>query len=186
MKLGYARCSTVDQNRDLQIDALTAAGCERIVEETGSGSKDDRPQLRMMLDMMREGDVLVVWKLDRLGRSMSHLVRTIDDLNKRGIGFKCVTQDIDTTTAGGKLVFGIFAAIAEFERSMIVERTKAGMAAAVKRGVKVGLPLKLTPIQVEGAKARIANGYSVKKIARELGVHGKTLRRYLDTSHMEP
>lgn len=179
MICGYARVSGVSQDHALQIDALKAAGCERIVEETGSGSKDDRPQLKMLLELMRQGDILVVWKLDRLGRSMSHLVRTIDDMNKRGIGFKCVTQDIDTTTAGGKLVFGIFAAIAEFERSMIVERTKAGMAAAVKRGVKVGLPLKLTPIQVEGAKARIANGQSVKRTAKELGVHGKTLARYL-------
>ena len=180
MKIAYCRVSTEQQDHALQRDALLADGCERIVEETASGSKDDRPQLKLLLDMMRAGDVLVVWKLDRLGRSMAHLVRTIDDLNKRGIGFRCLTQDIDTTTAGGKLVFGIFAAIAEFERSMIVERTNAGMAAAKKRGIKIGPPHKLTSIQVEGAKSRIANGQSIKSTARELGVHGKTLARYLD------
>lgn len=180
MKVGYARVSGESQDHSLQLDALRAAGCDRIIEETASGSKDDRPQLKMMLDMLREGDVIVIWKLDRLGRSMSHLVRTIEDLNKRGIGLKCLTQDIDTTTANGRLVFGIFAAIAEFEREMIRERTKAGMAAAIKRGTKIGRNNKASRIQIDGAMARIAKGESVRLVAREMEIHHKTLYRYIE------
>lgn len=178
MIIGYARVSTSSQDHALQIDGLRDAGCERVVEETGSGSKDDRPQLKMLLDMMREGDILVVWKLDRLGRSMQHLVNTISELQKRGIEFRCVTQAIDTTTPGGKLTFGIFAAIAEFERSMIIERTKAGIEAALKRGVKLGHPRSLTDIQVAGAILTIQQtGRSISSLAKELGVHHKTMSR---------
>lgn len=180
MRVGYARVSGESQDHALQLDALREAGCERIIEETASGAKTDRPQLAMLLNMMREGDVLVVWKLDRLSRSMRQLIETVDDLNKRGIGLKCLTQDIDTTTPGGRLVFGVFAAIAEFERAMIIERTKAGMAAAIKRGVKVGRKKSLSKIEVEGVMARIAQGWTLTDTARELGVHRQTIARYVE------
>lgn len=178
MRIGYARVSTSEQDHALQIDALRAAGCERIVEETASGAKIDRPQLAMLLNLMREGDVLVVWKLDRLSRSMQQLVNTVADLAKRGIGLKCLTQDIDTTTAGGRLVFGVFAAIAEFERAMIVERTKAGMAASRKRGIIPGRRHKLDAEKIAAARAQLDSGASLRMLARKLGVHHKTMARY--------
>lgn len=179
MMIGYARISTSDQDHALQRDALTAAGCTRIVEETASGSKTDRPQLMLLMDMMRDGDVLVVWKLDRLGRSMRHLIETIDDLNKRNIGFRCLTQNIDTTTANGRLVFGVFAAMAEFERSLIIERTKAGLEAAKKRGTKLGAKHKLSKTEIAGLRARHANNEPIRMIARDMGIHHKTAYRYL-------
>ena len=128
--IGYTRVSTTDQNLHLQVDALTTAGCQRIFEETASGSLRDRIQLRAAIDFLRPGDTLVVWKLDRLARSLAQLIDTIDELHKRECGFRSLTEAIDTTTAGGRLIFHIFGALAEFERSIIRERTIAGLQAA--------------------------------------------------------
>jgi len=140
MHVGYARVSTTEQNLDLQIDALTVAGCERLFTDTVSGGHVDRPGLAAALRECRSGDTLIVWKLDRLGRSLPHLVETVRDLGTRGVGFKCVQENIDTTTSGGKLIFHIFASLAEFERDLIRERTTAGLTAARARGRTGGRP----------------------------------------------
>ena len=160
MLVGYVRVSKADgsQVTDLQRDALLAAGVGRahIYEDTTSGRRDDRPGLAACLKALREGDTLVVWKLDRLGRDLRHLVNTVHELTTRGIGLKVLTGQgaaIDTTTAAGKLVFGIFAALAEFERELIVERTRAGMAAARARGRHGGRPYKMTPAKLRLAMA---------------------------------
>jgi hypothetical protein len=138
--LGYARVSTADQQAHLQVDALQRAGCYRVFTETASGARPDRPTLEQVLDQLRPGDTLVVWKLDRLGRSLRHLVDTVTGLAERGVGFRSLQEAIDTTTPGGKLVFHVFAALAEFERDLIRERTAAGLAAARARGRHVGRP----------------------------------------------
>jgi DNA invertase Pin-like site-specific DNA recombinase len=138
MLVGYARVSTSDQADHLQIDALKAAGCERIYRETVSGAKADRPELAKALAYLRPGDTLVVWKLDRLARSMKQLIETVEDLQKREIGFRSLTQAIDTTTPGGKFVFNVFGALAEFERDLIRDRTMAGLTAARARGRQGG------------------------------------------------
>src|SRR5436853_1979141 len=132
--IGYARVSTSSQDTGLQLDALKEAGCRRVFEETASGGNKARPHLRDALDFLRPGDTLVVWKLDRLARSLIQLIETIDELHKRECGFRSLTEAIDTTTAGGRLIFHIFGALAEFERSIIRERTKAGLDAARARG----------------------------------------------------
>src|SRR5512138_1848274 len=134
MLVGYARVSTADQTLALQQDALTKAGCERLFTDTASGSRTDRPGLDEALDFARRGDTLVVWRLDRLGRSLRHLIDTVFLLQERGIGFKSLQEQIDTTTSGGKLVFHVFGALAEFERDLIRERTQAGLTAARARG----------------------------------------------------
>ena len=134
MLIGYARVSTLDQNLDLQVDALRKAGCEKIFAETGSGAKSDRPELSEALAFARQKDTVVVWKLDRLGRSLKHLIDTVNDLHKRGIGFRSLQEHLDTTTPSGKLFFHIFGALAEFERDLIRERTNAGLVAARARG----------------------------------------------------
>ncbi len=139
--IGYARVSTSDQNLELQLDALKEAGCRRVFEETASGTNKARPQLLAALDFLRPGDTLVVWKLDRLARSVQQLIEIIEQLHKRGCGFRSLTEAIDTTTAGGRLIFHIFGALAEFERSIIRERTIAGLEAARARGRK-GRPSK--------------------------------------------
>src|SRR5437868_15191816 len=140
MLIGYARVSTTDQTLDLQKDALEKIGCSKIFTDTASGAKAERKGLEEALDYVREGDTLVVWRLDRLGRSLKHLIETITTLNNRNIGFKSITENIDTTTSGGKLIFHIFGALAEFERDIIRERTKAGLAAARARGRTGGRP----------------------------------------------
>ena len=142
--LGYARVSTTDQQPQLQVDALQRAGCYRVFTETASGARADRPVLEQLLDQLRPGDTLVVWKLDRLGRSLRHLVDTVTGLAERGIGFRSLQEAIDTTTPGGKLVFHVFAALAEFERDLIRERTAAGLAAARARGRHGGRPSVMT------------------------------------------
>src|ERR1700710_1252766 len=136
--IGYARVSTFEEILDLQKDALAAAKCDRIFADTMSGSRSDRPGLEQALDYLREGDVLVVWRLDRLGRSLNYLIEVITKLNERGIGFVSLTEQIDTTTSGGKLIFHVFGALAEFERDIIRERTNAGLSAARARGRKGG------------------------------------------------
>jgi DNA invertase Pin-like site-specific DNA recombinase len=140
MLVGYARVSTLEQNLDLQKDALTKAGCEQTFHDRISGAKSERPGLTQALDFMRDGDVLVVWKLDRLGRSLGQLIETVSLLGGRGIGFRSLTENIDTTSAGGKLIFHIFGSLAEFERDLIRERTQAGLAAARARGRLGGRP----------------------------------------------
>ena len=149
MKIGYARVSTQDQNLDLQRDALKKAGCERIFEDKISGARIERKGLKEALEYVREGDVPVVWKLDRLGRGLKDLIEKMNDLENQKIGFKSLTENMDTTTPGGKLIFNIFASLAEFERNIIRERTKVGLSAARARGRLGGRPKKLSPEQID-------------------------------------
>ncbi|MDZ4790804.1 MAG: recombinase family protein [Hyphomicrobiales bacterium] len=179
VKIGYARVSTADQSHDLQLDAMKAAGCGRIVEETASGARADRPELSALLTHMRAGDTLVVWKLDRMSRSLKQLVGKVENLAARDIGFQCLSHDIDTTSASGKLVFGIFPALAEFERELISERTKAGLKVAAARGRKGGRRRKLSATVLAGVRARLAAGEDVARVARDLAVARSTLWRAL-------
>ncbi len=187
MLIGYARVSKADGSQvlDLQRDALIEAGVsrKRLYEDRASGKSDDRPNLEACLKALREGDVLVVWKLDRLGRDLRHLVNTVQDLADRGIGFKVLAgqgADIDTTTAGGKLIFGIFAALAEFERELIRERTRAGLAAARARGRIGGRKFALTKAQVRLAQSAMGKKETrVCDLCEELGVTRVTLYRYV-------
>lgn len=183
MLVGYARVSTLDQTMALQHDALNKAGCERIFTDTASGAKADRPGLAESLDFVRPGDTLVVWKLDRLGRSIRHLIDTINALQERGVGFRSITEQIDTTTSGGKLIFHVFAALAEFERDIIRERTQAGLTAARARGRKGGRP-RVTGLDDPKKIAILRQLYddkqhSIAEICRTLRVSRATLYRYL-------
>lgn len=188
MLIGYARVSKADGSQvlDLQIDALAEAGVEReqIYSDRASGKKDDRPGLEACLKALREGDVLVLWKLDRLGRSLQKLVETVNDLNARNVGLKVLTGQgaaIDSTTPAGRLNFGIFAVLAEYESALIRERTMAGLAAARARGRKGGRKFALTKAQVRMAQAAMANrDTSVTELCKELGVRPPTLYRYVD------
>lgn len=188
MLIGYARVSKADgsQSLDLQKDALVEAGVDekQIYSDHASGKKDDRPGLEACLKALREGDVLVIWKLDRMGRSLNHLVKTTTLLSERGVGLKVLTgqgAQIDTTTAAGRLSFGIFAALAEFESELIRERTMAGLQAARARGRKGGRKFALTKTQVRMAQAAMANrDTSVSELCNELGVKPVTLYRYVD------
>lgn len=174
--IGYARVSTTDQHLNLQRDALKAAGCKTIFADRGiSGSAVTRPQLARALKALRPGDTLIVWKLDRLGRSLSHLVETIADLGKRGINFRSLSDPIDTESAGGRFVLHIMAALAEFERSLIIERTRAGLAAAKKRGIKLGRRRRLDEKKIAQARRLIEGGESRGDVARTLRVARSTL-----------
>ena len=182
MLIGYARVSTQEQNLELQINALQAAGCKKIFTEKASGAQCDRPELKAALEYMRanEDDTLVVWKLDRLARSLRQLIDTIEELEKKGIGFKSLTENIDTTTSGGRLVFHIFGALAEFERILIKERTMAGLKAAKAMGKKGGRPQALEAEDLRDAKALLRNKkITVKEVAKRLKVDPSTLYRYL-------
>ena len=182
MLIGYARVSTQEQNLELQINALQAAGCKKIFTEKASGAQRDRPELKAALEYMRtnEDDTLVVWKLDRLARSLRQLIDTIEELEKKGIGFKSLTENIDTTTSGGRLVFHIFGALAEFERILIKERTIAGLKAAKAMGKKGGRPQALEAEDLRDAKALLRNKkITVKEVAKRLKVDPSTLYRYL-------
>jgi len=180
MLIGYARVSTRDQKPHLQLDALQEAGCERVFEETASGAKRDRPELKAVLDFMRAGDNLVVWKLDRLARSTRQLLETVEALELRGIGLKILTQNIDTTNAGGRLIFTVFSAIAEFEREIIRERTRAGLDAARSRGRTGGRPRALSDKDLKEARVLLTDPeITVEDVARRLGVGPSTLYRYL-------
>lgn len=180
MLIGYARVSTQDQNPALQRDALSAAGCERIFDEKASGAQRDRPQLQAALDFMRPGDTLVVWKLDRLARSIRQLIETVEHLEERQIGLRSLTESIDTTTSGGRLIFHIFAALAEFERSIIRERTMAGLKAARARGRVGGRPPALNADDIAVAKALLADPeITTREVANRLGVSVSTLYRHL-------
>lgn len=180
MKIGYARVSTRDQSAELQTYTLKDAGCEKVFEESASGAKRDRPKLQEALSFLREGDTLVVWKLDRLARSLRQLIETVDELNERGIGFISLTESIDTTTPGGKMIFHIFGALAEFERELIRERTNAGLQAAKERGVKLGRPRSLDDSEVEIARSLKAAGKMTSaQIAAHLGISRPTLYRLI-------
>ena len=187
MLVGYMRVSKADgsQTTDLQRDALLAAGADpgALYEDKASGKKDERPQLAACLKALRAGDTLMVWKLDRLGRDLRHLVNIVHDLTERGVGLKVLTGQgaaIDTTTASGKLVFGIFAALAEYERELISERTVAGLAAARARGRKGGRPYKMTPAKVRLAAASMGKpGTNVGELCQELGITRQTLYRHV-------
>lgn len=180
MRIGYARVSTTDQTLDLQRDALKEAGCRKVFADQGvSGTTTSRPGLDRALKALKNGDTLVVWKLDRLGRSLSHLVQTIKELGDRGVGFQSLSDPIDTTNAGGRLVLHMMGALAEFERSLIVERTHAGLRAAKRRGVKVGRKPMLTTAQVAHARRLIDGGESPRTVASTLRVGRTTLWRAL-------
>ena len=188
MQIGYARVSTQEQTLALQQDALTQAGCERLFTDTVSGSQDERLGLSEALSHLRSGDTLVVWRLDRLGRSLKHLIETITALSQRGIGFRSLTEQIDTTTPGGKLVFHVFGALAEFERDLIRERTNAGLAAARARGRLGGRPRKLADAkQLELARTLYAGGETdIDTICATLGISRATLYRYLKEHAVDP
>jgi DNA invertase Pin-like site-specific DNA recombinase len=180
MLIGYARVSTQDQNPQLQLDALKATGCDKVYEEKASGAKRDRPQLAEALKFMRSGDTLVVWKLDRLARSLKQLIETVEDLEQRQIGLRSLTENIDTTTPGGKLVFHLFGALAEFERSIIRERTVAGLASARARGRVGGRPRALSEADVAKAKAMLRDPkITAQDVAHTLGVSLSTLYTYV-------
>lgn len=171
--IGYARVSTGEQKPAMQLDALTAAGCDRLFEDRLSGATTERPGLAEALAYVRSGDVFVVWKLDRLGRSMAHLVETVRMLEAKGVGFRSLTEGMDTTTPGGTLVFHIFGALAQFERDLIRERTRAGLVAAEARGRKGGRKPSVTPEKLERARAHMAGGLTVREAAARVKV-GKT------------
>ena len=180
MLIGYARVSTDEQNLDSQRDALKQAGCEKIFTDQISGTKAIRPGLTAALSHLRTGDTLVVWRLDRLGRSLRHLIDTVNSLQEQGIEFKSLTEAIDTTTSGGKLVFHIFGALAEFEREIIRERTRAGLSAARSRGRNGGRPKALTEKQVQMLRNLAADRErSVESICKTFGISRKTFYRYL-------
>ena len=178
--IGYARVSTDDQNAQMQIDALTAAGCVKVFTDTASGSLANRPELDRMIDQLRPDDVVVVWRLDRLGRSLKNLIALTEDLAAKEVGFRSLTEGIDTTSTGGKLVFHIFAALAEFERDLIRERTMAGLEAARARGRVGGRPPTMTPEKIAVARQMYdSKEHTVEAIAKTLGVSRKTIYRHL-------
>lgn len=172
--IGYARVSTADQDLALQLDALAKAGCSRVFEDRTSGAKTDRPGLTAALAFAREGDVLVVWKLDRLGRSLPHLIETVNTLEGHGVGFRSLTEAIDTTTPGGRLIFHIFGALGQFERDLIRERTRAGLDAAMARGRRGGRKPVVTEEKLRRARTLIAQGLTVREAAARIKV-GKTV-----------
>ena len=172
--IGYARVSTIEQDLALQLDALRAAGATRIFEDRGvSGARTERPGLNAALSFLRDGDTLVVWKLDRLGRSMTHLLQTVAELEERGVGFRSLTENIDTTTSGGRLVFHLFGALAQFERDLIRERTRAGLQAAEERGRRGGRQVVVTPDKLAKARQHLAAGLNVREAAARVKI-GKT------------
>jgi DNA invertase Pin-like site-specific DNA recombinase len=178
--IGYARVSSQGQDLALQRDALSKAGCERIYEETASGALDARPQLEALLDHVREGDVVVCWRLDRLGRSLRHLLELVADLEARGVEFRSLTEGIDTSTSSGRLVFNVFASLAQFERELIRERTMAGLAAARARGRTGGRPRKLTREQIQVVREMHASRkHTLAVIAKTVGVSRATVYRAL-------
>jgi DNA invertase Pin-like site-specific DNA recombinase len=179
MKYGYARVSTIDQNADLQRDALKAAGCDTIIVEHASGASDKRVKLNKLLASLGQGDVLAVWRLDRLGRSLPHLIQIVHNLKGQGAHLQSLTEGIDTTTAQGRLTFHLMGALAEFERSLIVERTQAGLQAARKRGARIGRPKALSGAQIKHARKLIDGGERPATVAQSLGVNRSTLYRAL-------
>ena len=185
MLVGYARVSTPEQTLDSQTDALERGGCERVFTDTASGSKSDRPGLDQALDHVRRGDTLVVWKLDRLGRSLPHLIEVVSALQERGVDFRSIQEAIDTTTPAGKLFFHLCGAFAEFERDLIRERTHAGLAAARARGRKGGRRKAITKKKAKLAATLLSDpGMSVTEVSKTLGVSRSTLYRHLAESEV--
>ena len=185
-KIGYARVSTLQQDEALQRDALHAAGVDRIYVDKASGKLESRPALDDLLTQARPGDTVVVWRLDRLGRSLKHLIETVEVLEARGVAFVSLTEAIDTSTPGGRLIFHVFGALAEFERDLIRERTLAGLAAARARGRVGGRPTVWTPAKLSTAKAMHASGdYDVSSIAKVLGVSRASVYRALQAAPLE-
>jgi len=185
-QIGYARVSTVEQSSQLQIDALKRAGCERIFSDCLSGARADRPALAEALDFARKGDTLVVWRLDRLARSVAHLIEIINRLEAKGIEFASLTETIDTRTGSGRLVMHVFAALAEFERALIRERTAAGLKAARERGRVGGRPPIMTPDKLSAAKRLLSSGMAAREIAVAIGTSLPTLYRHLAEPRQEP
>lgn len=181
--IGYARVSTVEQDTALQTDALREAGCERIFNDTVSGAKSERPGLTAALEFLRDGDVLVVWRLDRLGRSLPHLIEVVSTLEECGVGFRSLTEAIDTTTPGGRLIFHVFGALGQFERDLIRDRTKAGLAAAAARGRKGGRKPVVTDDKLRRAREHLANGLNVREAAARIKVSKTALYDALKASH---
>lgn len=176
MIVGYARVSTQDQNAQLQVDALRAAGCEKVFIERKTGSNKDRPELNRCLEILRNGDQLIVWRLDRLGRSLKDLIDLVTEFENNGVGFQSLNESINTASPTGKLIFHVFAALAEFERSLIQERTKAGLAAARTRGRKGGRPRKLDEQKIKKAKAMLNDpDITFSEVAKHFGVSRGTL-----------
>lgn len=179
--IGYARISTDGQNLDLQLDALRDAGCSKIFQDVISGSRSDRPELEQALDYLRPGDTFVVWRLDRLGRSVKHLIEVVNDLQERGVGLTSLQEDIDTSSPSGKLVFHIFGALSEFERDLLRERTKAGLDAARRRGRVGGRKTVMTPNKLATARKLYEdpdNAMTMKEIAETVGISRSTLYRH--------
>ena len=182
MLIGYARVSTQDQSLDLQTEALTKAGCKKIFTDKISGSRAERPGLTKALEMLREGDTLIVWKLDRLGRSVKNLVDLVGELHKHGIQFNSLTDAIDTGTPSGRFFFHVMASLAEMERELTVERTRAGLEVARQLGRKGGRRRQMTESKIESAKKLLANGVPPRDVATNLGVSVPTLYRWIPAS----
>lgn len=186
MLIGYARVSTTDQNLDLQIDALTKVGCEKIFDDKISGTRADRPGLARAMELLRKDDTLVVWKLDRLGRSVKNLVDLVAGLQKQGIHFKSLTDSIDTGTPSGRFFFHVMASLAEMERELTAERTRAGLEVARQLGRKGGRKRQMTDSKIESAKKLLANGIPPRDVAANLGVSVPTLYRWIPASTTSP
>jgi len=177
--IGYARVSTQDQNLELQFDALNKSGCKKIFEDRVSGSRAERPGLNKLLEMLREGDTLVVWKLDRLGRSVKNLVDLVVELHKQGVQFKSLTDSIDTGTPSGRFFFHVMASLAQMERELTIECTRAGLEVARQLGRKGGRKRLMTDSKIESAKKLLANGIPPRDVAKNLGVSIPTLYRWI-------
>jgi DNA invertase Pin-like site-specific DNA recombinase len=182
MLIGYARVSTQDQNLDLQIDALTKAGCKKVFDDKVSGSRVERPGLAKALEMLREGDTLVVWKLDRLGRSVKNLVDLVGELHKQGVQFKSLTDAIDTGTPSGRFFFHVMASLAEMERELTIERTRVGLEVARQLGRKGGRKRQMTDSKIASAKKLLTSGVPPRDVAKNLGVSIPTLYRWIPAS----
>jgi DNA invertase Pin-like site-specific DNA recombinase len=183
--IGYARVSTEDQSLDLQLDALRQAGCERVFTDKASAAKTHRPGLSEAQSHLRAGDLLVVWKLDRLGRSVKGLVNLVGELDQQGVQFRSLTDGIDTTTPHGRFFFHMMASLAQMERELTAERTKAGLDAARRRGRMVGRKRRMTPSKIESAKQLLGGGMSPREVAHNLGVSIPTLYRWVPASSRE-
>ncbi len=182
MVIGYARVSTQDQNLELQIEALTKAGCKRIFSDKLSGNRIERPGLIQAQEALREGDTLVVWKLDRLGRSVKHLVNLVGELHKLGVQFKSLTDAIDTGTPSGRFFFHVMASLAEMERELTIERTRAGLEVARQLGRRGGRKRQMTESKIKSAKKLLASGVAPREVAGNLGVSVPTLYRWIPAS----
>ncbi len=184
MLIGYARVSTQDQNLDLQLAALKKAGCKKILDDKISGNRFERPGLTKTLELLREGDTLVVWKLDRLGRSVKNLVDLVGQLQTDKIGFRSLTDSIDTGTPSGRFFFHVMASLAEMERELTIERTKAGLAAARKQGRTGGRPRHMTDTKIEAARKLLLAGTAPRDVADNLGISIPTLYRWIPASSL--